>query len=35
MQICAERDLGGFPYWLLHKYPKILLRTNDEGNLNA
>uniref|UniRef100_A0A182VZ59 Beta-galactosidase n=1 Tax=Anopheles minimus TaxID=112268 RepID=A0A182VZ59_9DIPT len=27
--ICAERDMGGFPSWLLHKYPTILLRTND------
>ncbi|CRK91904.1 CLUMA_CG005524, isoform A [Clunio marinus] len=27
--ICAERDLGGFPYWLLHKYPDINLRTYD------
>lgn len=27
--ICAERDMGGFPSWLLHKYPDILLRTND------
>lgn len=27
--ICAERDLGGFPYWLLTKYPKIQLRTTD------
>ncbi|CAG4981214.1 unnamed protein product [Parnassius apollo] len=25
--ICAERDLGGFPYWLLGKYPNIRLRT--------
>ncbi|KAG5672448.1 hypothetical protein PVAND_002576 [Polypedilum vanderplanki] len=28
--ICAERDNGGLPYWLLHKYPNILLRTDDE-----
>ncbi|CAF4772788.1 unnamed protein product [Pieris macdunnoughi] len=27
--ICAERDLGGFPYWLLGKYPNIQLRTTD------
>lgn len=27
--ICAERDMGGFPYWLLHKYPQIRLRTYD------
>uniref|UniRef100_A0A8W7K9V4 Glycoside hydrolase 35 catalytic domain-containing protein n=1 Tax=Anopheles albimanus TaxID=7167 RepID=A0A8W7K9V4_ANOAL len=27
--ICAERDMGGFPAWLLHKYPGIQLRTND------
>ncbi|XP_063821718.1 multifunctional protein r isoform X2 [Ostrinia nubilalis] len=27
--ICAERDLGGFPYWLLGKYPNIKLRTTD------
>uniref|UniRef100_A0A182Q5R7 Beta-galactosidase n=1 Tax=Anopheles farauti TaxID=69004 RepID=A0A182Q5R7_9DIPT len=27
--ICAERDMGGFPSWLLTKYPDILLRTND------
>lgn len=29
--ICAERDMGGFPYWLLHKYPSILLRTYDQS----
>lgn len=28
--ICAERDLGGLPYWLLGKYPNIKLRTNDK-----
>ncbi|KOB77903.1 Beta-galactosidase, partial [Operophtera brumata] len=28
--ICAERDLGGFPYWLLSKYPDIELRTTDQ-----
>lgn len=27
--ICAERDMGGFPYWLLRKYPGIQLRTYD------
>lgn len=27
--ICAERDMGGLPYWLLHKYPGIQLRTYD------
>ncbi|XP_013099456.2 beta-galactosidase [Stomoxys calcitrans] len=27
--ICAERDFGGFPYWLLTKYPNIQLRTSD------
>lgn len=27
--ICAERDLGGFPYWLLGKYPQIRLRSTD------
>uniref|UniRef100_A0AAG5CMF8 Beta-galactosidase n=1 Tax=Anopheles atroparvus TaxID=41427 RepID=A0AAG5CMF8_ANOAO len=27
--ICAERDMGGFPAWLLLKYPGIQLRTND------
>ncbi|GAB0088674.1 Beta-galactosidase [Sergentomyia squamirostris] len=27
--ICAERDMGGFPYWLLTKYPHIQLRTYD------
>ncbi|CAH2086527.1 unnamed protein product [Euphydryas editha] len=28
--ICAERDLGGLPYWLLSKYPNIRLRTTDK-----
>ncbi|XP_068630107.1 beta-galactosidase-like [Battus philenor] len=28
--ICAERDLGGLPYWLLGKYPNIKLRTVDK-----
>ncbi|KAJ8674534.1 hypothetical protein QAD02_005796 [Eretmocerus hayati] len=27
--ICAERDFGGFPYWLLREVPDIKLRTND------
>lgn len=27
--ICAERDMGGIPYFLLHKYPKIKLRYHD------
>ncbi|XP_050429419.1 beta-galactosidase-like [Adelges cooleyi] len=27
--ICAERDFGGFPYWLLNATPKKSLRTND------
>lgn len=31
--ICAERDMGGFPYWLLRKYPGILLRTYDASKL--
>ncbi|CAK1581964.1 unnamed protein product [Parnassius mnemosyne] len=28
--ICGERDLGGFPYWLLGKYSNIRLRTLDK-----
>ncbi|XP_045519117.1 CAD protein isoform X2 [Pieris brassicae] len=32
--ICAERDLGGFPYWLLGKYPHIQLRTTDTDFIN-
>ncbi|XP_055616989.1 beta-galactosidase-1-like protein [Toxorhynchites rutilus septentrionalis] len=32
--ICAERDMGGFPYWLLHKYPAIQLRTSDIAYLH-
>ncbi|XP_030374180.1 beta-galactosidase [Scaptodrosophila lebanonensis] len=32
--ICAERDMGGFPYWLLTKYPNIRLRTADIDYLN-
>lgn len=27
--ICAERDMGGLPFWLLHKHPDIFLRTRD------
>lgn len=27
--ICAERDMGGFPFWLLGLYPNIKLRTLD------
>ncbi|XP_033201569.2 beta-galactosidase [Bombus vancouverensis nearcticus] len=27
--ICAERDFGGLPYWLLGRVPDINLRTND------
>lgn len=29
--ICAERDLGGLPYWLLSKYMNIKLRTTDKN----
>ncbi|XP_055523433.1 beta-galactosidase-like isoform X1 [Wyeomyia smithii] len=32
--ICAERDMGGFPYWLLHKHPGIQLRTGDVAYLS-
>ncbi|XP_046827579.1 beta-galactosidase [Vespa crabro] len=32
--ICAERDFGGFPYWLLTRVPDIKLRTNDIRYLN-
>ncbi|CAK1552080.1 unnamed protein product [Leptosia nina] len=32
--ICAERDLGGLPYWLLGKYPNIKLRTTDIDFIN-
>ncbi|XP_065080927.1 beta-galactosidase-like [Ochlerotatus camptorhynchus] len=31
--ICAERDMGGFPYWLLRKYPNVRLRTYDTDYL--
>ncbi|XP_050426969.1 beta-galactosidase-like [Adelges cooleyi] len=27
--ICAERDFGGFPYWLLNVVPEKRLRTNE------
>ncbi|XP_018406225.1 PREDICTED: beta-galactosidase-like [Cyphomyrmex costatus] len=27
--ICAERDMGGLPYWLLREAPNIKLRTKD------
>ncbi|XP_017787650.1 PREDICTED: beta-galactosidase-like [Habropoda laboriosa] len=27
--ICAERDFGGLPYWLMTRVPDIRLRTND------
>ncbi|XP_055616987.1 beta-galactosidase-like [Toxorhynchites rutilus septentrionalis] len=33
--ICAERDMGGFPYWLLTKYPNIKLREYDSDYLRA
>ncbi|XP_025209097.1 beta-galactosidase-like isoform X2 [Melanaphis sacchari] len=29
--ICAERDFGGFPFWLLNEVPKKRLRTNDSS----
>lgn len=31
--ICAERDNGGLPYWLLTKYPQIKVRTSDDNYL--
>ncbi|XP_031630054.1 beta-galactosidase-like isoform X2 [Contarinia nasturtii] len=31
--ICAERDMGGFPYWLLRRYPGIKMRTYDTDYL--
>lgn len=27
--ICAERDMGGLPYWLLNKHPEVVLRSID------
>lgn len=27
--ICAERDMGGLPFWLLKKHPDVYLRTMD------
>ena len=27
--ICAERDMGGLPSWLLGQYPDMKLRTSD------
>ncbi|XP_025409472.1 beta-galactosidase-like [Sipha flava] len=32
--ICAERDFGGFPYWLLNVVPPKRLRTNDPSYKN-
>ncbi|XP_031837922.1 beta-galactosidase [Nomia melanderi] len=32
--ICAERDFGGLPYWLLTRVPDIRLRTNDPRYMN-
>jgi beta-galactosidase len=32
--ICAERDNGGFPFWLFTKYSNIKLRTADAGTAN-
>lgn len=29
--ICAERDNGGLPHWLSHKYPEIKVRTSDSN----
>lgn len=31
--ICAEREMGGIPYWLLAKYPHIHLRSMDADYL--
>ncbi|XP_045581056.2 beta-galactosidase isoform X1 [Procambarus clarkii] len=31
--ICAERDMGGFPYWLLRLHPNIRLRSSDPAFL--
>lgn len=32
--ICAERDMGGLPYWLLRLNPDVRLRTSDPAFLN-
>ncbi|XP_077500001.1 beta-galactosidase-like [Amblyomma americanum] len=32
--ICAERDNGGFPYWLLKQHPKMMYRSMDVNYLN-
>ncbi|XP_050042167.2 beta-galactosidase-1-like protein [Dermacentor andersoni] len=32
--ICAERDNGGFPYWLLRKHPKMMYRSLDVNYIN-
>lgn len=32
--ICAERDNGGFPYWLLRLHPKMMYRSMDVNYLN-
>lgn len=29
--ICAEREMGGIPHWILNKYPNIQLRTADSS----
>ncbi|KAL1438014.1 hypothetical protein MTO96_048469 [Rhipicephalus appendiculatus] len=29
--ICAERDNGGLPYWLLRDFPKMVYRTRDRA----
>ena len=31
--ICAEREMGGLPYWLLQFHPDIYLRSNDPNYL--
>ncbi|KAL1438027.1 hypothetical protein MTO96_048482 [Rhipicephalus appendiculatus] len=33
--ICAERDNGGFPYWLLRVNPKMKYRTSDKTYMDA
>ncbi|XP_054270953.1 beta-galactosidase-like isoform X2 [Macrosteles quadrilineatus] len=30
--ICAERDFGGYPPWLLHENPEMGLRTNESSH---